>query len=560
MKTALWRGVGRGSVAAALAALLPLALAMPAQAAGPDAVDQSATLAFIPFSYQTGLMSYAQTFTAGVTGQVDRVSLQNDTAGGFAGFNVYLEQTDSQGHPDGHPITGKAATNPSLVNCCRQFHDYKFNPGVPVKAGARYAIVVQLLAGSFIWWDSGPFNIYTAGQELIGMPWMTTTHHDFLFKEWVVTNTNSAPVVAANAPGVSVPEGTAPSMTGSCSDPDGDAVTLTASSGTVTSACAAGTWSWSQPAGDEAPTSTVTITADDGHGLQSQTQFSVDVNAVAPTARILTDPISVPEGTAVPFTGGATSPSVTDNAAGFTLAWSVTINGLPYASGSGSAFTFTPKDDGAYDVTLRATDDGGMTGTTSMTVIATNVAPIASITGVTSSVPIVRTPNQSLAFKGTFTDVDAGDKYTLGWNFGDGGSALGASATHSYAVAGTYTVTFTVSDGEGGVGQATTKVTVETDQQALASIATFVQGLPGLNAGQKNSLIAKLNAAADSLSRGNDTAAGNQLNAFLNELEADASTGKVSPADAAALSSAAHAVQGSLGTFNRFLEWWPLEA
>ena len=37
-------------------------------------------------------------------------------------------------------------------------------------------------------------------------------------------------------------------------------------------------------------------------------------------------------------------------------------------------------------------------------------------------------------------------------------------------------------------------------------------------------------------------------------------TGKISSADAGILRSAVHAVQGSIGTYNRFLEWWPLEA
>jgi hypothetical protein len=85
-----------------------------------------------------------------------------------------------------------------------------------------------------------------------------------------------------------------------------------------------------------------------------------------------------------------------------------------------------------------------------------------------------------------------------------------------------------------------------------------VQTLPSLNAGQKNSLTAKLNAAAASASRGDTRACNNQLNAFLNELQAYVNTGKVSAGDAATLRAAVHAVKGSIGTYNRFLEWWPL--
>jgi hypothetical protein len=80
----------------------------------------------------------------------------------------------------------------------------------------------------------------------------------------------------------------------------------------------------------------------------------------------------------------------------------------------------------------------------------------------------------------------------------------------------------------------------------------------GLNKGQLNSLQAKLDAAKDSFGRGDLGACNNQLSAFLNELLADAKTGKVSASDANNLGLAVNTVRGSLGTFNRFLEWLPL--
>jgi hypothetical protein len=110
------------------------------------------------------------------------------------------------------------------------------------------------------------------------------------------------------------------------------------------------------------------------------------------------------------------------------------------------------------------------------------------------------------------------------------------------------------------VDQASRTVVVQTPQAALGSIAGYVPGISTLNAGQKNSLIAKLNAATAAVARGDTTAANNQLSAFLNELQADVNTGKVSPAAASVLRSAMDAVQAALGTYNRFLEWWPVEA
>ena len=546
----------------ALGALLPLAAAAPAHAAVSDTIDQSMVLNFW-LGGQTNYFYYAQTFTAQVTGKVDRVSLPIYTPTGFGAYTVSLRDTDSTGQPTA-TILGTAPSVSGFVPCC-QLHDFFLSPAPIVTKGVKYAIVAHLTIGNLRWLDSGPLDPYTGGREYIGgspTSWFTTSHGDFGFQEWVVAaSSNSAPVVTIDSTGVSVPEGTAPANSGTCSDPDGDTVTLSASDGVV-SACNAGKYTWSKTAGDEAAMETVTITADDGHGLTAQVPFALDVTSQDPTATIVSDPptITVPEGTNVPFTGTATSPDAADNAAGFTYGWSVTTNGAAYANGSGESFSFVPKDDGSYLVTFNATDDGGMTGTTTMTVIATNVAPNAAITGVVATAPLVTTALETLNFNGTFTDADTADKYTMTWSFGDGSTASGANASHAYSLPGTYTVKFQVTDGEGGLGQATTTVTVQTTQQAISSIEAYLQSLPGLNAGQKNSLIVKLQNAGAAAARGDNNAASNELNAFLNELQADVNTGKVSQSAAGTLRNAVHTVQGSLGTFNRLVEWWPLEA
>lgn len=544
----------------ALAALLPLVFAAPAQAFS-DTLDQSMAQVFTS-SFQGGVPFMAQTFTAGMTGQVDRVSLPVYTPTGFAMWAVSLNTVGSNGVPT--PIQlGASPLHTGFLGCC-QFLDVAFNPAISVTSGRQYAIVVQVAAGNLRWLDGSVLDRYAGGRQFIGgstISWLTTGHGDFGFKEWVATNVNHAPAVTASRTALSYSEGSTAANTGTCSDSDGDALNMTASSGAV-SQCVGGLWTWTLATSDEAPQQTIIVTATDAGGLADSTSFTLDVVPAAPTAQIVSDPptITVPEGTNVPFTGDATSPSPADTSAGFTYGWTVTLGTSTYASGSGASFSFTPKDDGSYLVTFNATDDGQMSGTTSMTVLATNVAPTAAITGVTSSVPLVTTSLESMTFTGAFADADTADNYTLTWNFGDNTTASGRTVTHAYSTAGTYNVRFLVSDGEGGVGQATTTVTVQTTQQALGSIEAYVQSLPGLNAGQKNSLIVKLHNAAAAAARGDNNAASNELNAFLNELQADVNTGKVSAAAAGTLRAAAHAVQGSLGTFNRLVEWWPLEA
>ena len=553
-------------MAAVFAAVLCISASAPAQATT-DALDQSQVLII---SYQNSLKLLAQTFTAGATGGLDRVSLAADTT--FANISVTIQTVNSTtGAPSG-TVLGTSNYSGSLL-CCRQFHDFAFNPAVAITGGTHYAIVVRVLVGAFTWYTSSVFDTYAGGQLYIscsGCAWFTGAQwgQDFAFKTWVATvAANHPPVVAADTSAVSVPEGTAAANSGTFSDPDGDTVALSASLGAVApTGTSSGTWSWTAPAADEAPAQTVTITADDGHGHTATTSFTLTVTVVAPTARIVTDPATIPEGTPEPFTGSATSLAAVDNST-LNLSWQVTKNGSPYASGSGASFTFTPDDEGTFVVTFTASDDGGLPGTDSQTMTGTNVAPKAAITGITQSAPLVIAASESLSYAGNFSDAGALDSHIVTWNFGDGsttsanygpGGSAGLSATHPYDAAGTYTVTLTVTDDDGGVGTATAKVTVLTTAQALNAIAAFVQNLPSLNAGQKNSLTAKLNAAAASASRGDTKACNNQLNAFLNELQAYVNTGKISAGDAATLRGAVHAVKGSIGTYNRFLEWWPL--
>ncbi len=124
--------------------------------------------------------------------------------------------------------------------------------------------------------------------------------------------------------------------------------------------------------------------------------------------------------------------------------------------GTGAAATHTYATAGTYTVGLTVTDDDGATGTITQQVIVppvpVNQPPVASFTAVTS--PLAVAVNGSAS-----TDPD-GTIVSYAWDFGDGGSATGVTASRTYAAPGTYTVALTVTDNQGATNTTSQPVVV----------------------------------------------------------------------------------------------------
>jgi Ca2+-binding RTX toxin-like protein len=181
---------------------------------------------------------------------------------------------------------------------------------------------------------------------------------------------------------------------------------------------------------------------------------TASVELVDPTADLL-------EGSDVALTSTVTGAVGTP-----TYSWSV--NGEVVAGAESADFSFTPQDNGSYVVEVSVTDDLDTT-TASTTLEVANVAPVVTISGPTAGVP-----GQPLTFTLTATDVEAdaaaGFTFDIDWD-NDGvvdetipataGNGAGVEVTHVFDSEGTFTVSVTATDKDGGVSEpATLDVTI----------------------------------------------------------------------------------------------------
>lgn len=126
------------------------------------------------------------------------------------------------------------------------------------------------------------------------------------------------------------------------------------------------------------------------------------------------------------------------------------------ATGAGATTSHTYASAATYTVTLTVTDNAGSTNSTTRAVTITpppNQPPVA----------VIGTPGitgRAVSLVGSGSSDPDGTIASWAWDFGDGSTDAGATASHTYSNDGTFTVRLTVTDDRGASASATRSVTV----------------------------------------------------------------------------------------------------
>jgi large repetitive protein len=283
---------------------------------------------------------------------------------------------------------------------------------------------------------------------------------------WTVTN--PGPVAANDAASTNEDTAVTISVLANDSDPDGDPLTVTTASapnGTVV-INAGGTITYT-PRANFSGTDTITYTISDGQGGTSTATVTVTVGAVNdPPVPVGTLPpqsnVDAASGISVATAGGFSdldNPTLTYAATG--LPAGLTINATTGVISGAIDRSASQTGGGVYSVVVTATDAGGLSATQRFAWTVTNPAPTAANDTATTSED---TAIASINVLGNDSDPDGDPLTVVSASAANGVVTINGDGTLRYVpnanFNGTDTISYRISDGQGGFANAIVTVTV----------------------------------------------------------------------------------------------------
>ena len=231
-----------------------------------------------------------------------------------------------------------------------------------------------------------------------------------------------------------------------------------------------GTFNWDFGDGQTGTGVTATHRYTRGGTFTVTLSVTSDTRATSTSSRTITVSTTLPPTTAN-FNFSPTNPSINQDVT-FTAAATAgpgfpggggQVQGAVYnwdfgdgSTGAGNSTTHRFTRSGTFAVTLRVTNDSGLTATTTRQVTVSGTLPAGSADFVFS--PTDPHVGDVVFFNASLSSVT---NASYAWDFGDGTNGSGVAPTHSFSQARTYTVTLTVTNERGQTAAASKTVTVQ---------------------------------------------------------------------------------------------------